>query len=319
MNAFVSKISCCCCQQRALVPKTVFDLTQDYHSGTTDDEKEFLDVMIEVAELPKDIGKSILLNLSNDYLSMFRHEFPQDPIYKEPWFMQQTISCNSCEFKLMVEEAKNGQVPALRPDIQYSAKVVDFSKSFPALRNLSCNIDNQLEPSVRNPLEHLLKMGHPTLEILRICGEGKEVPEILGVNWRENFPEIKLLEENMILNINRSYLALCLSSAMGLMKPHKLTRMLCIGHFDILTDGSGNIDISALPDARYCNKLFLFAKSFFNTDQRKLKDKYPFLLEIHIYATLRLNEEIIRKAAEGVIMCEFHDLEKLRDDLTLML
>jgi len=185
--------------------------------------------------------------------------------------------------------------------------VCNCKTTFPVLKELSLIKLLDAEP--------LLGIAHPTLEVIRLRNvRSPRLVNVLDVDWCVNCPKLTLLENNVVMWGN--FVALCRSSGLPLMKPEKGTKQFCIVHFDMLTNGSGSLDISLLPESPDCEGLVLAAKSFSNIQKMfKIREKFPVLTQIGIYTSSILEEELIEKVTVAIGSCIVRDLRQLNHDL----
>jgi len=254
---------------------------------------------------PNPLKKCLLLYLSEDYLWMFWRHFSES-LYMDAYFSQHEIKTNSGE--RVIEQSEKGNVfmnlTSLNLRSKLSIRVCNFSRAFPILKTLSLS-------EVLN-VESMLTMTHSTLEVIRLRNvRNPNLGNALKRNWVVNFPNLKLLENNLIWWYK--YGSLCRSSGLPLMKPERRTKCFYVIHLETITEGSGSLDISLLPKCPQCLVLVLAAKSFTNLEKmQKIRDKFPALEQVRMYTSSILDEELIRLVSVSVGRCLVGDLRQLK-------
>jgi len=259
-------------------------------------------------KLPSPLRKLTLLYLSEDYLWMFWYKF-QKSLYRDAYFSQYEIKSSSGE--RIMEQSRKGNIftnlTCLSLSLKNSFCVSNCKRTFPVLKQLSlCKLLNA---------EPLLGMIHPTLEVIRLRNvRSPMLVNVLDVDWCVNCPKLALLENNVVVWGN--FVALCRSDGLPLMRPEKGTKEFCIVHFDMLTNGSGSLDLSLLPDGPECEGLVLAAKSFSNIENMlNIREKFPVLTQVGIYTSSILEKELIDKITAAIGSCLVRDLKQLKYDL----
>jgi len=270
--------------------------------------EDFLYIWQMLGKLPTPVKKFLLLYLPEDYLWTFWQHF-SGSFYRDTYFSQYEIKTNFGE--RVIEQTEKGNVfmnlKYLSLSYKHSFCVCTFNRAFPVLKKLSLS-------EVRNA-KPMLRMTHPALEVIRLRNvRSPKLSSVLGLNWLVNFPKLKLLENNLVSCNN--YVTLCRSSGLPLMKPERGTNAFCIIHLETLTDGSGSLDISLLPEGPDCLVIFLAAKRFTNIEKMlKIQDKFPVLQQVRIYTTSILDEELIHKVSRAIGSCLVGDLRQLKLDM----